>query len=84
MVVTDKSSLELNQEYSKLRGDIKNELEKLRRFETASQILVGNQKQETNKNSNNHVVQETHDAKDNPIQAWIELVVENWPSGNFK
>ena len=68
MVVTDKSSLELNQEYSKLRGDIKNELEKLRRFETAAQILVGNQKQETTR-STNHVVQETHDAKDNSIQA---------------
>jgi len=68
VVVSDKSSLELNQEYSKLRGDIKNELEKLRRFETAAQILVGNQKQETTR-STNHVVQETHDAKDNSIQA---------------
>ena len=42
-VTHDNLSLELNQEYSKLRGGIKEELDKLRRFESAAQILVGNQ-----------------------------------------
>jgi len=63
-VTHDNLSLELNQEYSKLRGDIKEELDKLRRFESAAQILVGNQQIRQN-----NVVQEANDAKDNSIQA---------------
>ena len=63
-VTHDNLSLELNQEYSKLRGGIKEELDKLRRFESAAQILVGNQQIRQN-----NVVQEANDAKDNSIQA---------------
>ena len=68
-VTPNEFSLELNQEYSKLREEIRDELEKLRRFETAAQILSGNQQEE----EQNHVtVQETtanHDQKNDSIQA---------------
>ena len=69
-VTPNEFSLELNQEYSKLREEIRDELEKLRRFETAAQILSGNQQEEEQQN---HVtVQEAtanHDQKNDSIQA---------------
>ena len=54
-------SLELNKEYAKVRADIKEEIDKLRRFETAAQILVGNQQTKN--------VQEIHDEENNSVQA---------------